>query len=81
MSSQITLLLSGRHSNFIDLLLFNLKMSIFQKELVQQIADSLQIQVKDEICSILIQDVEYRLREIIHVRFVDLGIKYSSGIS
>jgi transcription initiation factor TFIID subunit 6 len=42
-------------------------MSIFQKEWVQQIAEKEGYNIKEELCSVLVQDVEYRLREIIHV--------------
>jgi transcription initiation factor TFIID subunit 6 len=42
-------------------------MSIFPKELVHNIAESIGITVKDEVANLLIQDTEYRLREIIHV--------------
>ncbi|KND01396.1 TATA-binding protein-associated factor TAF6 [Spizellomyces punctatus DAOM BR117] len=41
-------------------------MSVLAKESVQAIADTAGISLKDEIANALVQDVEYRLREIIH---------------
>ena len=41
-------------------------MSIFPKETVKLIADSIGLQVKDDVASLLIEDAEYRIREIIN---------------
>ena len=41
-------------------------MSIFPKETVNLIADSIGIQIKDDVASLLIEDAEYRIREIIN---------------
>jgi transcription initiation factor TFIID subunit 6 len=41
-------------------------MSIFNPDLVIQIAESLGITLKEEVAKVLIQDAEYRTREIIH---------------
>ncbi|KAJ3299164.1 Transcription initiation factor TFIID subunit 6 [Borealophlyctis nickersoniae] len=41
-------------------------MSVFPKETVQAIADSVGAQLKDEVANALVQDAEYRLREIVH---------------
>nr|KAJ3418376.1 hypothetical protein HK105_008390 [Polyrhizophydium stewartii] len=41
-------------------------MSVFPKETVHAIAETQGITLKDEVASVLLQDAEYRLREIIH---------------
>ncbi|KAJ3039335.1 Transcription initiation factor TFIID subunit 6 [Rhizophlyctis rosea] len=41
-------------------------MSVFPKETVQSIADTVGVQLKEEVANALVQDVEYRLREIIN---------------
>ncbi|KAI8823471.1 uncharacterized protein EV422DRAFT_565415 [Fimicolochytrium jonesii] len=41
-------------------------MSIFPKESIQAIADSAGITIKDDVAVALVQDVEYRLREVVH---------------
>jgi TATA box binding protein associated factor (TAF) len=43
-----------------------LNMSIFPKETIVSIAESLGIPLNDEVAQTLLQDAEYRLREIIH---------------
>jgi histone H3/H4 len=59
-----------RSFNFFSIAL-NL-MSIFQKETINSIAETLGISVSDEVAQTLLQDTEYRLREVIHeaVRFM-----------
>jgi hypothetical protein len=44
-------------------------MSVFPKELVQNIAEAININLKDETALLLLQDTEYRIREVIHVSF------------
>jgi transcription initiation factor TFIID subunit 6 len=41
-------------------------MSVLKKELISSVADALGLTVKDDVCNVLIQDTEYRLRELIY---------------
>merc|ERR1719354_1426540 len=41
-------------------------MSVFGKNLVQQIGESLGIQASNDVCAILSEDAEYRLRQVLN---------------